>query len=1146
MTRTILALLLAGCVADLMGEPSPPATSSPLSATLQPVFGHVAGPCDVRSAEPYGNFRLILHYDAAEGAQPELMMRNDFELSLPPGKGREVEIAYEQVEARLARVRVWHEGKQAGEPRDVPGSARSGAAPFLAERQASRRTFRLDRNCTVMVRFADAERGTLVAKAPAKEKWAPDAKALFLRGGKIVFDIGWLGDLVGDTQVADGKEHVAVLTRDGASVRLHLDGGLEFEHGEFNRPDRADHVFKIGSAAPDFGGDFEGTLLSVRFWKRALSGEEARQLSSGNVSGANTADWHWRPPPETSEDHDTPALTTRLRLVAGPGFELHRAVVQPLERSDHGAIVRAWGAESFSRGKTIYHQLCVTCHGTPEKPGSLPTALRFHEGELRNGIDPYRLFQTLEEGYGMMVGQPQYTTRQKYDVIHYLRESFLREHNPTQYFETDEEYLSNLPRGMSLETESERTAQVPQYRLQDFGNVLFWTLEVEKGNIAQKGIALRVDPGPGGVSKGKAWMLYDHDTMRLAACWTGEEFVDWKGIAFDGSHGTHTSIVGTRSYTFPNEPQWAHPTTGDFRDLRIRGRDGEPYGPLPADWVKFRALSLSGPRARLEYTVGERLIRETPLLNEEGEFQRILDVSASDSPSTLRLDDERTHKIPRSDRPLRVAITYPEGAVRVTPLPGSAAEPAGKTRARRFPGTVFTEIERGEEETVPFAIDVLSPPAPDRNPWQSWMRTTGFDFLADGRSAAVCTWNGDVWIVDGIDRSEGTLAWQRICAGLFQPLGLKVVDGEIYVGCRDMIAHLRDTNGDRETDVIEVFNNDHQVTEHFHEFAMGLQTDAEGNFYYAKSARHALPAVVPQHGTLLRVSNDGERTDILATGFRAANGVCLNPDGSFVVTDQEGHWIPKNRINWVPGEGTSDFYGNMNGYHSITDTSDEAMNPPLCWITNGFDRSPSELLWVPEDAAWTSLRGSLLNLSYGYGRIYVVPHEEVNGRKQGGICALPLERFPTGIMRGRFHPANRQLYACGMFAWAGGQRQPGGFYRVRSTGKPSHLPVRLEAASKRLAVTFTDPLDEDSARDPGNWTIEAWDLKRTRNYGSKHYDERFWKVERAELSPDGRTVTLAIPELAPTWCLSVFGELRGAGGERFEREIHGTIHALAE
>ena len=65
---------------------------------------------------------------------------------------------------------------------------------------------------------------------------------------------------------------------------------------------------------------------------------------------------------------------------------------------------------------------------------------------------------------------------------------------------------------------------------------------------------------------------------------------------------------------------------------------------------------------------------------------------------------------------------------------------------------------------------------------------------------------------------------------------------------------------DGETDFYECFNNDHQVTDHFHEFAMGLQADADGNLYYAKSARHARDSLVPQHGTLLRVSADGSQT----------------------------------------------------------------------------------------------------------------------------------------------------------------------------------------------------------------------------------------------------------------------------------------------
>ena len=87
-----------------------------------------------------------------------------------------------------------------------------------------------------------------------------------------------------------------------------------------------------------------------------------------------------------------------------------------------------------------------------------------------------------------------------------------------------------------------------------------------------------------------------------------------------------------------------------------------------------------------------------------------------------------------------------------------------------------------------------------------------------------------MWIVSGIDGDLSQLTWKRIASGLFQPLGVKIVDETIYVTCRDQIARLRDLNGDGEIDFIENFNNDHQVTEHFHEFAMGLQTDAGGKF----------------------------------------------------------------------------------------------------------------------------------------------------------------------------------------------------------------------------------------------------------------------------------------------------------------------------
>ncbi|MCP5534243.1 MAG: c-type cytochrome [Akkermansiaceae bacterium] len=1090
------------------------------------------GPARVEAPEALSNFRLFLEYDALPESAARVFLGDAGAVDLPAGTGRIVEVTCERPQSRPGLLRIRHDGKPVGKGRrlDPP------AGPGVVAPEGSREVVRFDRDFTAMIRFQAGE-STLCAMAMPEGRWVPDAKALFVRNGRLTYDIGWKGKITGKTAIGPDKARVAVLVSRGGSICVYLDGNLEVERKDFTATDPKGAVFRIGSAAEDFGGSFQGRIDEVRFWKRAFAEDEIGRLSNGGGSSVNTADFEWKPEPGGPRGEGV-----RPVLEAGAGFVLRRAFVQPLAPADHGEIVRAWDADSLKRGEHVYQQLCVTCHGTLEAPGSLPTAPRFHEDELRNGSDPYRMFQTLEKGYGQMMPQPQYSTARKYDVIHYIREHFFKGRNESQLVSLDEAYLRMLPRGMATRKERAPEEKASPYLEQDFGNVLFWTLQVAPGNIAQKGIAVRVDEGPGGITKGRAWMLYDHDTMRLAACWTGDRFVDWRGIAFDGSHGTHTSIVGDLTFAFPNQPAWANPETNDFKDLRILGRDGKPYGPLPREWVRLRGVEIHGGRPLLRYSVGERELVEEPRLGGDGGFERVIDCGPGKVALKLRIDEEQVLEIPPSEETRRFVVRC--GNNRVEASDEGRVVPHDPARSSRFPGKLTTEIVPSERSDSPWAVDTLTLPPPDRNPWHSWMRTTGFDFFEGGDSAAICTWNGDVWIVDGIARSEGTLEWQRICSGLFQPLGLKIVDGNIHVGCRDMIACLRDLDGDRETDVIECFNSDHQVTEHFHEFAMGLQADEEGNFYYAKSARHAKEAIVPQHGTLLKVSANGSSTEILATGFRAANGVCLNPDGSFMVTDQEGHWNPKNRINRVEGKGPREFYGNMWGYHDITDASDSAMRQPLCWITNDFDRSPAELLWVPENSAWTPLRGSLLNLSYGAGQIFTVPFERTSGGVQGAMCLLPTGPFPTGIMRGRFHPEDGQLYTCGMFAWAGNRHEPGGFYRVRHTGVPAHQPVALETSPRMLTIHFSDPLDPASVSEPDTWDIRAWDLKRSANYGSKHFNERAWQVESAGLSEDGKTVTLTVPDLAPTWGMSIRMRLRCADGREVVREMHESIFTL--
>ena len=53
-----------------------------------------------------------------------------------------------------------------------------------------------------------------------------------------------------------------------------------------------------------------------------------------------------------------------------------------------------------------------------------------------------------------------------------------------------------------------------------------------------------------------------------------------------------------------------------------------------------------------------------------------------------------------------------------------------------------------------------------------------------------------------------------------------------------------------------------------------------------------------------------------------------------------------------------------------------------------------------------------------------------------------------------------------MFAWAGNQTQPGGFYRVRYTGKPVYVPVGLHATKDGMTITFSGALDPKTAARP--------------------------------------------------------------------------------
>ena len=763
------------------------------------------------------------------------------------------------------------------------------------------------------------------------------------------------------------------------------------------------------------------------------------------------------------------------------------------------------------------------------------------------------------------------------------------------------------------EAEGAEEGEEKWYEKMNYGPYFTASLEVESGNIAYKGIAIRLDEGQGGVARGNTFVLFDTDLLRYAAGWKGPDFINWTNIAYDGSHTTHMSIVGDKIFTNPITPGWGNPDGSGFTDPRFLGLDQKPYGPLPRTWAHWKGLYLYNNKVVLSYTVGNTSILELPGLEqtealtvftrtlniEESKEDLELQLFASDkgtpdilNPETLNRvnpavgatnsvgvmstrekgqlviaacsgttqgvtwlsGDSTIHlQIPASETPVRLKLWITSISrkgikefstfVKNSPFPPELI-PLTKGGPPRWDQVLNTkgQLDNGDG---PFAGDIIT--LPIDNPWDSFLRLGGFDFFEDSRRAAICTWQGDVWIVDGLGESLEKLNWKRIATGMFQPLGLKIVNETIYITCRDQITVLRDLNGDGETDFYENFNNDAQVTEHFHEFAMALQTDAEGNFYYLKGGRHAKDALVPHHGTLIKVSKDGLKSEIIASGFRAPNGLIVNDDGTFITSDQEGHWTPQNRINLVKPGG---FYGYMGSYAPGRNPND--FEQPICWIHGKVDRSPAEQVWVP-GGMWDQLEGSLLSLSYGTGQVLPVLHEKIGDKIQGGVTRLPISEFPTGIHRGRFHPEDGNLYLCGLYGWSSNKTLPGGFYRIRYTGNPMNIPIKLLATEYGMIVTFSDPLDPETAGNPRSYSVERWKYRRTAEYGSDDYRISDGKkghdklyVTGVKVSRDHRSLFLQIPDMKPTMQMEINYNIQAADESWLSQQIHHTIHVLRD
>ena len=162
---------------------------------------------------------------------------------------------------------------------------------------------------------------------------------------------------------------------------------------------------------------------------------------------------------------------------------------------------------------------------------------------------------------------------------------------------------------------------------------------------------------------------------------------------------------------------------------------------------------------------------------------------------------------------------------------------------RRWTQEVTSTITRSRAKDA-YVVDDIALPLD--NPWRRNVRLSDIQFLRDGTGVAV-TIDGDVWTIRGLDDPGGTggpgdnVRWRRFASGLHEPMTLAIRDEQIYVFDRNGIWGLRDTNGDGEADVHELFSNAFAQTADTREFPSTRGSRRAESSSSPRAARRPLP-----------------------------------------------------------------------------------------------------------------------------------------------------------------------------------------------------------------------------------------------------------------------------------------------------------------
>lgn len=676
----------------------------------------------------------------------------------------------------------------------------------------------------------------------------------------------------------------------------------------------------------------------------------------------------------------------------------------------------------------------------------------------------------------------------------------------------------------------------------------------------------------------ETWAAFDTELLRIAAVWRGK--------------GTTPVSLATGSYhdagwkTREGQEQLPEPSgrvwlangvyagwqSGEdpsLADPRAAGPSPEEIGrgPLPRDRGRFVSIRHTRSGAVLSYEVNGTRIEERLTAHEGGAVTRTFRVAPSSTPLLLlaglkggtaaapslqiRLEGDHARLQPDDglwlirlaphESPTTFALTVGENPgsgtlVARAHFPSEADLPAGS----RWTHTVTTQGKLADT-TGAYVVDDIGLPVP--NPWRRNVRLADLQFFRSGR-AALLTFDGDVWLVDGLQGNLGQVTWRRFASGLHEPQSCVIREDELFVFDRNGIWRLRDTDANGEADVHELFSNAFTQTAETREFANSMKLAPDGSFVISKGGQTG--TTIGRHNTtVLRISADGQTATVLGTGLRQAFVGVHPKTGLVTASDQQGHYVPATPLHIVAD-------GAYYGFLSKLQPAEKYPAPiadPLVWLPHQVNPSGMSQVWLT-DAAMGPLNDALIHIGYNRPELFRVLLDRRSTKPQAAVVSLSRDfAFPT--MNGAVNPVDRQLYVTGFQVWGTTAGRLSGLARVRYTGQPSLLPAEVVAMDQGVMLRFDVELD-DSATDPSRYLIERWNYRRTAQYGSPHYKldgslgQELMPMGSVHLSPDRKQIFIGLPDMrAGVMQLRVGWTLRTAGGIDFDNNAYLTPYELA-